>query len=162
MTFKEELYQISKKSTESLKLKFYSNLLALAKADITYQFTQQAKKGQKKFVYLFPASKNLLNDILTKEFKYESKKDVLKKGQVKLLNSQRLALFSLKLFEPELLTDISAWLEEQKLNSEILPTGKSLPVGKIAVPIEINSVPTMLKPFKVPIYKIEAIKWVLL
>lgn len=147
---KSELKTIAKSSKKSFRDKFYHNLLVITKSYIEQLIA--LNKNQKKIALLFPADEALFNAYLTKPFKTDSKRKLPIEEETRVSQTKWLMLYSLKLFMPDLLSDIKQSIKGKVL---IQKTDKSMQIkGR---PMIINGVLTTANDFWLPIYKITII-----
>lgn len=147
---KSELDRIAELAKKSFRDKFYSNLLNITKSYINELMI--LNKNQKEITILFPADKELFNAYLTKPFKNNSKHKLPIEEESRLSQTKWFLLYSLKLFLPDLLSDIKKNTKGKILTKK---TGKSVQIkGRTII---INGVLTTANDFRLPIYKITII-----
>lgn len=145
---KSELNRITELAKKSFRDKFYSNLLNITKSYINEFMI--LNKNQKEITILFPADKELFNTYLTKPFKTNPKHKLPIEEESRLSQTKWLLLYSLKLFLPDLLSDIK---KNTKGKILIKKTGKSVHIkGRTII---INGVLTTANDFWLPIYQIK-------
>lgn len=145
---KSELDRIAESAKKSFRDKFYSNLLNITKSYINELMI--LNKNQKEITILFPTDKELFNAYLTKPFKTNSKHKLSIEEESRLSQTKWFLLYSLKLFLPDLLSDIK---KNTKGKILIKKTGKSVQIkGRTII---INGVLTTANDFWLPIYQIK-------
>lgn len=145
---KSELNRITESAKKSLRDKFYNNLLIITKSYINELIV--LNKNQKEITILLPADKDLINAYMTKPFKTDPKRKLPIEEEARVSQTKWFMLYSLKLFLPDLLSDIKKNIKGKIL---IKKTEESVQIkGRTII---INGVLTTANDFWLPIYQIK-------
>lgn len=138
-----KLADIQSEALTDLHDKFYNVILSESKIDIYNFITKSAENNIVKNKYIFPSTA-LLNRLI----KYE-KDDK---------DGKQLLLYSIQLFEKELINDLSDYLSELSkktgINTTINKTDYKVTVNEHPVIITVNNQITQLKSYQYQIYEI--------